>query len=142
MTTAQLAAWLEPRVVRDSKGKMTPQYGKLDGEGQFIFVRPGTQAGTSTSAPPAVIRLNETRWRATDQKGEWEVLFEPGGNLRYYRSGIAVPVPGRWTQTDNTVSFDINAYSQRQGTIRDDTIEATATAKDGQRWRETLTRIR
>ena len=39
ITAAQLAAWLEPRVVRDSKGKMTPQYGKLDGEGQFVFVR-------------------------------------------------------------------------------------------------------
>src|SRR2546425_307969 len=43
LTAAQLAAWIEPRVVRDSKGKMTPQYGKLDGEGQFVFVRPGAQ---------------------------------------------------------------------------------------------------
>jgi hypothetical protein len=38
VTAAQLAAWIEPRVVRDSKGRMTPQYGKLDGEGQFVFV--------------------------------------------------------------------------------------------------------
>ena len=30
LTAAQLAAWIEPRVVRDSKGKMTPQYGSLD----------------------------------------------------------------------------------------------------------------
>jgi formylglycine-generating enzyme required for sulfatase activity len=40
ITVAQLATWIEPRVVRDSKGRMTPQYGKLDGEGQFVFVRP------------------------------------------------------------------------------------------------------
>jgi uncharacterized caspase-like protein len=40
ITTAQLAAWIEPRVVRDSKGRMTPQYGKLDGEGQFVFSPP------------------------------------------------------------------------------------------------------
>lgn len=40
VTAAQLAAWLEPRVVRDSKGLMTPQYGRLDGEGQFVFVLP------------------------------------------------------------------------------------------------------
>ena len=30
VTAAQLAAWIEPRVVRDSGGKMTPQYGRLD----------------------------------------------------------------------------------------------------------------
>lgn len=40
LTAAQLAAWIEPRVARDSKGKMTPQYTKLDGEGQFIFTLP------------------------------------------------------------------------------------------------------
>lgn len=40
ITAAQLAAWIEPRVVRDSKGKMTPQYGRLDGEGQFVFILP------------------------------------------------------------------------------------------------------
>ena len=40
VTAAQLAAWIEPRVVRDSKGKMTPQYGRLEGEGQFVFILP------------------------------------------------------------------------------------------------------
>src|SRR5262249_51905632 len=49
ITAAQLAAWIEPRVVRDSKGKMTPQYSKLDGEGQFVFVRPGARL---VAAPP------------------------------------------------------------------------------------------
>jgi hypothetical protein len=38
-TAAQLAAWLESRVIHDSFGRMTPQYTKLDGEGQFVFVR-------------------------------------------------------------------------------------------------------
>lgn len=37
VTASQVAAWLEPRVVRDSRGRMTPQYGKLDGEGQFVL---------------------------------------------------------------------------------------------------------
>lgn len=35
----QLAAWLESRVVRDSNGRMTPQYARLAGEGHFVFVR-------------------------------------------------------------------------------------------------------
>ena len=40
ITAAQLAEWITPRVVRDSNGKMTPQFAKFDGEGQFVFVTP------------------------------------------------------------------------------------------------------
>lgn len=43
ITAAQLGAWIESRVTRESEGRMHPQYGKLDGEGQFIFVRAGAQ---------------------------------------------------------------------------------------------------
>lgn len=39
VTAGQLAAWLESRATRDSNGRMTPQYARLDGEGQFVFVR-------------------------------------------------------------------------------------------------------
>src|SRR5205823_10990663 len=49
VTAAQLAAWIEPRVVRDSAGKMTPQYGKLGGEGQFFFLMP-TASGPAASS--------------------------------------------------------------------------------------------
>lgn len=52
ITAAQLAAWLEPRVVRDSKGRMTPQYGRLDGEDQFVFVRPGAQVAVAPAPAP------------------------------------------------------------------------------------------
>jgi uncharacterized caspase-like protein len=40
ITASGLATWLEQRVVRDSRGRMTPQHGKLDGEGQFLFLLP------------------------------------------------------------------------------------------------------
>ena len=60
ITAAQLAAWIEPRVVRDSKGKMTPQYGKLDGEGQFVFLRPPTLAAVT---PPKIQIQEEVRQR-------------------------------------------------------------------------------
>ncbi len=50
ITAQQLAAWLEPRVVRDSDGRMHPQYGKLDGEGQFVF-----PLGASAAARPAAV---------------------------------------------------------------------------------------
>jgi uncharacterized caspase-like protein len=42
ISASQLASWIEQRVVRDSGGKMSPQYGKLDGEGQFLFFRAGS----------------------------------------------------------------------------------------------------
>src|SRR5262249_14600277 len=37
----QLASWLCARVVRESKGRMSPQYARVDGEGSFIFPLPG-----------------------------------------------------------------------------------------------------
>jgi uncharacterized caspase-like protein len=40
ITVTQLAAWVTPRVVRDSEGRQYPQYSALDGEGDFVFVLP------------------------------------------------------------------------------------------------------
>ncbi len=51
VTAAQLAAWIEPRVVRDSDGRMHPQYSRLDGEGQFVFA--GASATRAAAQPPA-----------------------------------------------------------------------------------------
>lgn len=41
VSAAQLATWITPKVAGDSKGRMTPQYSRLDGEGQFLFIMPG-----------------------------------------------------------------------------------------------------
>jgi hypothetical protein len=38
VTVTQLAAWLGPRVTRDSNGRQSPQYSALDGEGDFVFL--------------------------------------------------------------------------------------------------------
>jgi uncharacterized caspase-like protein len=43
VTATQLAAWLGPRVVRDSGGRQTPQYSALDGEGDFVFFLSGAR---------------------------------------------------------------------------------------------------
>jgi hypothetical protein len=40
ITVTQLAAWLSPRVIRDSGGRQHPQYSALDGEGDFVFLLP------------------------------------------------------------------------------------------------------
>ena len=61
ITAAQLATWIEPRVVRDSKGKMTPQYGKLDGEGQFVFVRPVGALAVRGRAPGIEVWLGDRK---------------------------------------------------------------------------------
>ena len=51
ITAADLAAWVGPRVIRDSSGKMTPQYAKLDGEGEFVFLVPRAQVAALPVAP-------------------------------------------------------------------------------------------
>lgn len=40
ITGQELATWLESRVIRDSQSRQHPQYSRLDGEGQFVFVVP------------------------------------------------------------------------------------------------------
>jgi uncharacterized caspase-like protein len=40
LTALKLAAFVQERVVRESEGRQTPQYAKLDGEGEFVFRPP------------------------------------------------------------------------------------------------------
>ena len=52
ITASQLAWWLEDRVSRDSRGRMTPQFGRLEGEGQFVFkVGLGPVVASPTTRP-------------------------------------------------------------------------------------------
>ena len=77
LTATRLATWVEERVIRDSRGRMTPQYGRLDGEGQFVFIKP--------DAPLAAVERRE-RPRPTISK---EVIREYGTlSVRGRLSGI------------------------------------------------------
>jgi uncharacterized caspase-like protein len=49
ITGQELATWLESRVIRDSKNRQHPQYSRLDGEGQFVFVVPRRQEAPVTA---------------------------------------------------------------------------------------------
>ena len=40
LTALNLATFVQERVLRDSSGQQTPQYGKLEGEGEFVFRPP------------------------------------------------------------------------------------------------------
>jgi hypothetical protein len=53
ITAQELATWLESRVVRDSQDRQHPQYSRLDGEGQFVFLPPGRER------QPATVILDE-----------------------------------------------------------------------------------
>jgi uncharacterized caspase-like protein len=53
-TAAHLFAWMDSRILRDSGGRMTPQYGKLHGEGQFVFKNPNPSI-----QPTALVRPSE-----------------------------------------------------------------------------------
>ena len=40
LTALKLATYVQERVILDSAGRQTPQYGKLEGEGEFVFRPP------------------------------------------------------------------------------------------------------
>lgn len=50
ITGQELATWLESRVIRDSQNRQHPQYARLSGEGQFVFVVPGRSGEGRTVA--------------------------------------------------------------------------------------------
>ena len=105
VTAAQLAAWVEPRVVRDSKGKMTPQYGRLDGEGQFVFVR------TSGPVAVALVPLPTAKHDSIDKplalEGSWS-----GTLLRRNDTGYRVKV--KVSQAPNSALAVETAYGDGQ----------------------------
>jgi uncharacterized caspase-like protein len=51
ITALELATWVESRVIRDSRNRQHPQYSRLDGEGQFVFVVPRREETPAASAP-------------------------------------------------------------------------------------------
>lgn len=58
VTAVQLFAWIQPRVARESRGGMNPQFSNLDGEGQFIFFlsKRATMERPTTERPPTADR--------------------------------------------------------------------------------------
>lgn len=114
VTAGQLAAWIEPRVVRDSKGRMTPQYGKLDGEGQFVFLKP--------SAPIAAVQPQRELPRPTIRE---EVRREFGAlALRSAIGGVEVflgdqrigeTTPGRTLVVENVLVGTYRLAARKAG---------------------------
>jgi len=79
ITGQELATWLESRVVRDSQNRQHPQYSRLDGEGQFIFVVPRKEeapAGVSDREQKIKEDLTRLADEAERLKREKEVLEE------------------------------------------------------------------
>jgi hypothetical protein len=52
----ELGVWMRPRVYAESNRRQLPQYGTLSGEGQFVFVKPGTAVAVAPSPPPPLGR--------------------------------------------------------------------------------------
>jgi uncharacterized caspase-like protein len=74
ITGQELATWLESRVIRDSLNRQHPQYSRLDGEGQFVFLVPRTEESLAAS-PDATDRLKNLAdevERLRREKASWE----------------------------------------------------------------------
>lgn len=154
ITAAQLAAWIEPRVVRDSKGKMTPQYGKLDGEGQFVFLMPGAQIAKiqpGRSSPPPLIHeetrravtLAGTKWSGRDSDGDlWEIEFTSDGHLQQITNRRGPASSGTWKLEDDAIYIEVNnRYAEYKGIVRGNIMEGTAANANGHKWRWNLRRM-
>lgn len=59
ITTSELFVFIAERVRRDSEGKQNPQYGKLYGEGEFLFLLPGFERPAESAGPPAPSMLGQ-----------------------------------------------------------------------------------
>ena len=84
VTAQELATWLESRVVRDSQDRQHPQYSRLDGEGQFVFVLPGRQQ-------PSVAAVSDERERLTEEVARFRqerALFEEQRKLQEEKQRI------------------------------------------------------
>jgi hypothetical protein len=64
ITGQELATWLESRVIRDSRNRQHPQYSRLDGEGQFVFVVP---RGEERPQPASPLNLEVELRRLTEE---------------------------------------------------------------------------
>jgi tetratricopeptide (TPR) repeat protein/uncharacterized caspase-like protein len=77
LTGAELATFLQSRVVQETEGGQTPQFGQLSGEGQFVFVLPQTEA---PAALPVAAAPQEASPRAPTASGPdpeaemWELV--------------------------------------------------------------------
>src|SRR2546426_3631609 len=83
ITAQELATWLESRVVRDSQDRQHPQYSRLDGEGQFVFVVPGRR-------PVVTVELDERgRFKEEGERFKRErALFEEQRKLQEEKQKI------------------------------------------------------
>ena len=96
--------------------------------GDFLF--------TERPRPPGPAGLAGTTWQGTTSDGEAvEIVFEAEGQLRYVKLGRKRDEsPGEWDQKGPVVVFDVNRYSRWSGLIRGDTIEGSASNRQGDKW--------
>jgi len=73
LTANELAAWLEPQVTRDSRGLQKPVFGRLFGEGQFVFELPGRQPQVASVPLPA------SRPATSAATGDLDLTSDPAG---------------------------------------------------------------
>ncbi|HEU5197759.1 MAG TPA: caspase family protein, partial [Methylomirabilota bacterium] len=114
-------------VVERSSGDQVPwESSSLVGE--FVFA--------GRAQPASSTGLAGTTWQGTTSEGDAvEIVFGADGRLRYTALGRQrLASDGVWEQKGAVVVFDVNRYSDWSGVIRGDTIEGSASNRQGARW--------
>ncbi|GEM_PF-62513 len=68
----QLGEYVQARVFAESDKRQLPQYGNLEGEGQFVFVLPQARAPDAGPTPDPRARLEEERRKLEEEKQNLE----------------------------------------------------------------------
>lgn len=88
------------------------------------------------TSPAAARSIAGTTWSGTDSDGDYYVLtFDQDGTLAY-QSPTGSYRNGKWTQSKNSVHFEMNDhFSEYSGKINGNIIQGKAWNKSGHRWR-------
>ena len=78
VTFSDIAAYVRPKVTRYSQNAQTPQYGSIDGEGEFVFMLGDSRRPLETAAAAELgeekKRLEEERHRLEEEKARMAAL--------------------------------------------------------------------
>lgn len=131
LTASEMGAYIRPAVSKASFNKQTPQFGCLEGEGEFVFLLPkaGVSAKRKYRDPAIEKKLKELQERE-EKLANWQEMLERQTKIAEEDARKAIPVPSE--DTDNQMQ------EQKKETYKN----ILAAIKQKQRSSKSMTRLR
>ena len=132
LTASEIGSYIRPAVSKASRNRQTPQFGSLEGEGEFVFVLP--KAGVSvnnTNQDPDIVRKRNKLQEWEKKLTKWQEMLER--QTKYHDdkdARNAIPVPNE--DADNPMQ-------EQDIEIHENTVESI---KNKQRTSKSMTKLR